>query len=155
MGRGGRGGGRNEVNEAVFFVHWEQKKIVLTKGSHCMFNEAAVAIYSWMESLWVATYHNLACITFSTIKLPHSYNNQSLQKVFVYLIATLHSRVTVGGWSMEYKYKLLRQFVRFVAHRMFYLFVRHHCRATWRLKKIPVWHSWFAKLLGTRFASII
>lgn len=43
-------------------------------------------------------------------KLPDLYNNQSLQKTFSYSLAltltsvTVHSRVTIGGWSMEYNF---------------------------------------------------
>ena len=62
---------------------------------------------------------------FSYKKLPDIYNNQSLRRAFSYSsayntnFATVHSRVTVGGCSVEYEYNLLLQFARVVAHRMY------------------------------------
>ena len=85
-------------------------------------------------SSWVC--YKLACIISPTKKLLDFYNNQ---RAFGYSsastnFATVHSRKTVGGCSVEYKYTFLRQFARVVAHRMlFYLFEWHCCRATWRV----------------------
>ena len=48
----------------------------------------------------------------------------ALQQVFLkhgkVFSATVHSRVTVRGCSVEYEYKFLHQFARVVAHRMPY-----------------------------------
>ena len=71
--------------------------------------------------------------------------------------ATVYSRVTVGGCSVEYEYKVLRQLARVVVHRI--LFTSdlydiaagpHACEAFLK-KKFPVHCSLLAKLLGTRF----
>ena len=74
--------------------------------------------------------------------------------------ATVHSRVTVGGCSMKYEYKFLRQFTH-VARRMPYTSVlsvcttslQGHTKSFWE-NFFPVRHSLFAKLLGTRFSSV-
>ena len=69
-------------------------------------------------------------------------------------VATVHSRVTVGGCSVEYEYKLLRQFARVVAHRMPYTSILSICTTSLQGRTNPVRHSLFVKLLGTCFASI-
>ena len=75
--------------------------------------------------------------------------------------AIVHSRVTVGGCSVEYEYKFLRQFARIVAHRMPYTSVlsicttllQGHTKHFWN-KNSPVCRSLFSKSLGTGFSSI-
>ena len=66
--------------------------------------------------------HKLTCIAFLTKKLPYVYNNQSLLvRHHTNHLAIVHSRVTVDGCSIEYKYKLLRQFTMTVEGTRCYL----------------------------------
>ena len=121
----------------LFFVHWEQNNIVLTnkqKGlswdlTVCSMKQLLPYVHGW--SLWVA----MNKISMLQPCLSTTFLQQPVATEGICLFATVHSQVTIGSWSMEYKYKLLHQFAWFVAHRMFYLFVWHHCRAKWRLKK--------------------
>ena len=70
--------------------------------------------------------HKLGYITFPTEKGPDFYNNQSLRGYLALVrhntnFATVHSRVTVGGCLVEYKYKLLGQFTKTVGGTRCYL----------------------------------
>ena len=107
----------------------------------------------------------LACITFPTksyslFTTTSHYRGHSAIVQHNTNLATVHSRVTVGGCSVEYEYKLLRQFARVVAHRMLYTSVlsifttslQGHTKRFWK-KNFPVCRSLFSKLLGTRFLS--
>ena len=91
--------------------------------------------------------------------LPGIYNNQLLLNALVWdntNFGAVHSRVTVGGSSVECEYKLLRQFTTVVTgHRMPYTSVLStlYDIAAWSQKAINkrtilVCHSLFAKLVG-------
>ena len=67
--------------------------------------------------------------------------------------ATVQSRVTVGGSSVEYEYKFLCLFAHFIVHRMPYtsiLIYLYNITHKKDFEKIsyPVHHSLFTKLLG-------
>jgi len=69
----------------------------------------------------------LQCIAFSTRELYYEVRHNTN-------LATVHSRVTVGGCWMEYEYKLLRQFTTTVGGTRCYLWLKRaratHHRAT-------------------------
>ena len=98
-------------------------------------------------------YHKLACITLPTksywrFTTTSHYRGHSATVQHNTNFATVHSRVTVGGCSVECEYKHLGQFACIVTHRMpyssIYLFTWHWCRATQSVfgpKKFPVCRS--------------
>ena len=77
----------------------------------------------------------LACITCPTNKLP-DFTTTSRYRVHSATVqhntnfATVHSQVTLGGCSVEYKYKLLRQFTTTVAIYGLYRARATHCKVT-------------------------
>ena len=103
--------------------HWRLKPGVLgsTPGGCWPFSLSSISPHNILKFFYYWILTTTSCYRGHSAIVQHNTN-----------FATVHSRVTVGGCSVEYEYKLSHQFAHVVAHRMpyTYLFIRHRCRAT-------------------------